>query len=300
MSARVLCLGVAVQDFVFSLPEMPSVAQKYRATDFTVIGGGCSANAAVAAARLGGKAFLVTRLGADRLGDSIVAELEEEGVDCTYAGRFEGCRSSLSAVMVDAAGERMLVNYRDPKLPVTTDWLPDFDDVRPGAVLADTRWPAGAEAVFAQARAGGVPTIVDAEPPTRVAEKALLAASHIAFSRDGLAEWAGTEDIGHGLVVAAEETKAFVCVTDGANGVHFRSGDKTGWLPSFQVDVVDTLGAGDVWHGAFALALAEGRGEVDAMRFASATAALKCTRFGGRAAIPGRAQVESFLMEHAA
>jgi len=300
MRARVLCLGVAVQDYVFSLPEMPTVAQKYRATDFALVGGGCAGNAAAAVARLGGEAFLATRLGADPLADSIVGELEGEGVDCTYARRFENCRSSISAVMVDAAGERMIVNFRDPALPDTTDWLPDLSKLKPGAVLADTRWPEGAASVFARARAHGLPAIVDAEPPVRIAEEAMKTASHIAFSRDGLMEWAGTDDIARGLAIAAADTKAFICVTDGAKGVHYRSGENSGWLPSFSVDVVDTLGAGDVWHGAFALALAEGQGEVDAMRFASATAALKCTGFGGRAAIPNRTQVESFLMEHAA
>ncbi len=300
MSARVLCLGVAVQDYVFSLPEMPTVPQKYRASDFALVGGGCAGNAAVAVARLGGEAYLATRLGADALAGSIVGELEGEGVDCTYAARFENCRSSISAVLVDAAGERTIVNYRDPALPDAADWLPDFAKLKPGAVLADTRWPAGAAAAFSQARAHGLPAIVDAEPPVRVAEKALRTATHVAFSRDGLKDWAETDDIARGLAIAAADTNAFVCVTDGAKGVHYRSGGETGWLPSFPVEAVDTLGAGDVWHGAFALALAEGRGEVDAICFASATAALKCTRFGGRAAIPGRAQVESFLMEHAA
>ncbi len=300
MTARVLCLGVAVQDFVFSLPEMPQAAQKYRASDFTVVGGGCAATAAVAVARLGGEAFLATRLGDDGLGDAIVKELEEEGVDCTYALRFPGCRSSLSAIFVDAAGERMIVNYRDPALPEAADRLPDLFALRLGAVLADTRWPAGAAAVVAEARAKNLPAVIDAEPPVRAASKALLAASHIAFSRDGLAEWAETDDVERGLVDAAKTTGAFVCVTDGANGIHFRRGEERGRSPSFRVAVVDTVGAGDVWHGAFALALAERRPEADAMRFASAAAALKCTRFGGRAAIPSRAQVESFLMEHAA
>ncbi|MCG6857475.1 MAG: PfkB family carbohydrate kinase, partial [Salaquimonas sp.] len=198
-----------------------------------------------------------------------------------------------------ASGDRMIVNYRDPALPETTDWLPDFAELKPGAVLVDTRWPAGAQAALTYARARGIPGIVDAEPPVRAAEKALLAASHIAFSRDGLKDWAETDDIARGLTIAATDTKAFVCVTDGANGVHYRRGDDTGWLPSYPVHAVDTLAAGDVWHGAFALALAEGRDEIEAIRFASAAAALKCTRFGGRAAIPDRAQVESFLMEHA-
>jgi sulfofructose kinase len=68
--------------------------------------------------------------------------------------------------------------------------------------------------------------------------------------------------------------------------------------PAFPITAVDTLAAGDVWHGAFALGLAEGMPEREAVRFASATSALKCTRFGGRAGAPRRAEVERFLEEH--
>jgi len=300
MSARVLCLGVAVQDYVYSLPRMPSVAEKYRASDFAIVGGGCAATAAVAVARLGGKAWLATRLGADKCGDEIVAALEAEGVDCTCAARFEGCRSSISAVMVDAGGERMIVNYRDPKLPEGTEWLSHPAALGVSAVLADTRWPAGAAAVMRSAREHGIATVLDAEPPVAAAKDALHLSSHIAFSRDGLAEWTGTDDVEKGLANVASENGAFVCVTDGANGTHFRHGDRSGHAQAFAVDAVDTLGAGDVWHGAFALALGEGRPEQDAIRFAAAAAALKCTQFGGRAAIPTREQVERFLMEHAA
>jgi sulfofructose kinase len=299
MIAHVFCLGVAVQDYVFSLPEMPRAAKKHRAADFTIVGGGCAANAAVAVVRLGGRASLATRLGADKLGDDIVADLEAEGVDCAYAGRFEGRRSSLSAVMVDAHGDRMIVNYRDPKLPEGADWLPDPTSLGLGAVLADTRWPTGAAAIMRRARDLGLTTVLDAEPPIAPAEDALRAASHIAFSRDGLAEWSGTDDLEEGLASVASDTGAFVCVTDGARGVRFHAGKERGKVPAFAVEAVDTLGAGDIWHGAFALALAEGRNETDAIRFASAAAALKCTQFGGRAAMPARREVEHFLMEHA-
>ncbi len=101
-------------------------------------------------------------------------------------------------------------------------------------------------------------------------------------------------------LAAAAANGAFVCVTDGANDTRFQRGEETGRVPTFVVDAVDTLGAGDIWHGAFALALAEGRGEREAIRFAAAAAALKCTAFGGRSAIPTRDQVEHFLMDHAA
>jgi len=300
MSARLLCLGVAVEDYVFALPQMPAKPHKYRATDFTTIGGGIAANAAVAISRLGGEAFLATRLGADALGASIVADLEAEGVDCRLARRFEGCRSSLSMVLVDATGERMIVNYRDPGLPEEADWLPEPSELGLAGVLADTRWTGGAALMLERARRAGLPAILDVEPPVAPATEAMAAATHLAFSRDGLAEWSGTDEIDAGLAAASEKTDAFLCVTDGANGTFFRRGSRTGHVPAFNVEVVDTLAAGDVWHGAFALALAEGRSEEEAISFASAAAALKCTRFGGRAAIPDRPQVETFLMEHAA
>ena len=66
-------------------------------------------------------------------------------------------------------------------------------------------------------------------------------------------------------------------------------------VPAYHVEVVDTLGAGDTFHGAFTLMLAEGLGERPAMRFAAATAALKCTRYGGISSAPRRAEVEAFL-----
>jgi sulfofructose kinase len=86
-----------------------------------------------------------------------------------------------------------------------------------------------------------------------------------------------------------------VAVTDGANGAHWRQGGGIRHRPAFAVNSVDTLAAGDVFHGGFALALAEGQDEAESMRFASAAAALKCTRFGGIAGAPGRAEVEQLL-----
>jgi sulfofructose kinase len=292
----VLCLGVAVQDYVFSLPAIPDRAEKYRASGMAVVGGGCAANAAVAVARLGGAALLATRLGADRLADEIIADLQAEGVDCRHAARFDGCQSSISAVMLDAAGERMVVNYRDAALPVAVDWLPDPSALSLAAVLADTRWPEGAAHLLQAARAAGLPAVLDGEAP--IAAEAVSAASHIAFSRAGLADWAGTRDIADGLAAAADRSGGFVCVTDGAQGVHFRDGATQGHVPAFPVTARDTLGAGDVWHGAFALALAERRDAAQAIRFASAAAAIKCTRFGGRSGSPGRAEVETMLREH--
>ncbi|HMJ43565.1 MAG TPA: PfkB family carbohydrate kinase, partial [Pseudolabrys sp.] len=89
----------------------------------------------------------------------------------------------------------------------------------------------------------------------------------------------------------------FVAITDGPNGIYWLDGGVVKNMPAFKVKVVDSLGAGDAFHGGFALALAEGRTLMDAMRFASATAALKCTKFGGTAGSPHRVDVEAFLRE---
>lgn len=291
----ILVAGVAVVDFVFKVEEMPRLAQKYRARDAGIIGGGCAANAAVAISRLGGRAILSGRIGEDIIGDMILQDLKAERVDTTLVRRFEGHRSSFSSVYIDGAGERQIVSFRDTTMSFAGDWLEASFPAKINAALADTRWPEGAAAAMAGARRLGVPGIIDAEPPTHEAGAALQLASHIAFSRQGLAEFSGAGGVEDGLRICAGKLQGFVCVTDGAKGVwHFENG-KAVHTSAFAVEAVDTLGAGDVWHGAFTLRLAEGANEAAAIVFANAVSALKCTRFGGRKGTPGRAEVEEFL-----
>ncbi len=293
--ADVLVVGIAVVDFVFGLDALPDRAAKYRASAAEVVGGGCAANAAVAVARLGGVAHLAARLGDDRLGEMILADLDVEGVHTELARRTPGGRSSYSAVCVDAAGERMIINFRGDGLADETDWIDDAPPV--GAVLVDTRWPAGAVRALELAQRRGVPGVVDAEAPPE--PDVLARASHTVFSRDGLLSFTGGGELDAALREADARLSGWVSVTDGANGTFWIDQGNLGHIPAFKVEVRDTLGAGDIWHGAFALALAEGQATTDAIRFASATAALKCTTFGGRKGCPDRATVESFLKENA-
>ncbi len=291
-----MCIGHAVQDFVFSLPDLPAGGRKFRAEAFASVGGGPAATAAVAIARLGGEASLAARIGEDAVADAIVSELEGYGVNCARVKRFAGRASSLSAVMVDDAGERMIVNYRDADMPAGADWIGDaagFD-----AVLADTRWPEGAAAGFALARGAGVPAVLDADDPVPDDPAMLARATHLAFSADGLQGLTGEADPARALKSVHARFGAWVCVTDGARGVMICDAAGISAAGAFAVDVVDTLGAGDVWHGAFTLRLAEGAREADAVRFANAAAAIKVTRQGGRAGAPRRAEVDAFLATH--
>lgn len=296
---RILIAGVAVVDIVMSIDELPRKAEKFRARDAAIVGGGCAANAAAAVARLGGEALLAARVGRDPIGEMIVAGLEAEGVDCARVRRLEEGRSSFSSVYVDATGERQIVNFRDMQLSFDAGWLEIDIPGDVDAILADTRWPQGAAVAMQAARRLGVPGIMDAEAPVREAGEALARASHIAFSAQGLRDFTAIDDLDEALEAAERETGAWVGYTNGAKGVSFRNGGEAHRIPAFNVDIVDTLGAGDVWHGAFALALGEGETEMAAIRFANAVAAIKCTRFGGRAGTPGRDEVAEFLRKAA-
>lgn len=291
---RVLIVGVATVDFVFRMDRFPDKPEKYRAEDVATVGGGCAANAAVAIARLGAEAVLAGRLGDDPIGDMVVADLQAEGVDTSMLRRYPGGRSACSSVYIDATGERQIVNFRGDGLSDDAAWIADCGPV--DAVLSDTRWGPGALAAMTHARDLGVPGVMDGEAPIHHAS--VHAASHAALSMQGVRDLSSGDDAQ--ALLRAANLPGWSCVTDGAHGVHART--RTGDIshhPAFPITPVDTLGAGDVWHGAFALALAEGKGETLAIRFASAVAALKCTRPGGRAGTPTRDETETFLRENA-
>ena len=291
--ATVFVVGVAVIDFVFQVGDMPDRNQKYRADDAIVVGGGCAANAAVAIARHAGNVSLAARLGDDPVGDLIVDDLGAEGVDTAMMHRAPGGRSSFSSIYVDQAGERQIMNFRGDGLEPGTDWL---DNAPEGdAILADNRWTAGTEKAMAIARARGIPGIIDAEDPIELS--ALSKATHIAFSRQGLLALVGGTDVPAALMTIDRQLGAWICATDGENGAFIADGETIINIPAFPVETRDTLGAGDIWHGVFALRLAEGASETDAVRYANAAAALKCQKFGGRAGCPMRAETDAFLKE---
>ena len=292
--ASIACAGVVAADLVFAVPRLPDKPLKYRADASALVAGGCAVNAAAAVARLGGRAHLMGAVGDDAFGAMIRAEMAAEGVDCATL-TVADAPTARSAVLSAADGERMLVNHRDPALFAATPVIPDpfpYD-----GALADTRWPTGAAALLTAARAAGRPGVLDAEAPTDVAAAALAAASHVAFSEQGLADFSGLDDARAGLIEAAARLGKWVCVTRGPAPVLICDGGAVAEVAGFRVDAVDTLGAGDVWHGAFALFLAEGLDEARAVRRANAVAALKASAFGGRAALPDRARLERFMRE---
>jgi sulfofructose kinase len=294
---RIVCVGHAALDHIFRIEAFPVRATKVRAIEYVESGGGMAANAAAAIARLGGSVELWSRVGDDDTGVKIRRGLKAAGVDARYVQSFEEGRSSTSAILVDDQGERLIVGARDVNMPSGTSWLP-LERVRDSAaVLADLRWLEGARMVFETARAAGVTTVLDAELGGREALSDLLRLTDYAiFSEPALDEFAGKgkrEDL---LERVSKLGPRHVGVTLGSAGYVWLEDGGFHACPAFAVDAVDTTGAGDVFHGAFTLALVEGRASSDCARTACAAAALKCMRLGARAGLPTRKELATFLL----
>ena len=297
----ILCAGIIVLDEVFQVECFPQPDGKTQAQGFFVVNGGCAANAAVAIARLGGRAALAGPLGGpageDSNGDRILAALANEQIDCRGCERLAGVSTALSAIFIDARGERMIVTYRDHRLAAATPTDPERLVASAGAVLADNRYPEFVRPICAAARGRGLTVVLDADRPTEMSEDLFRIATHVVFSSECLRATTGLDDLGEALARIAGMTSSFLAVTNGAQDVLWREGQILRRSPVFAMRAVDTLGAGDVFHGAFTLALVEGREVAAAMRFAAAAAGLKCTRLGGSTSAPRRAEVEAFLAQ---
>ncbi|MBI3433832.1 MAG: sugar kinase [Proteobacteria bacterium] len=295
----ILCTGIAVLDEVFLIDELPRVDTKRNAIDFKTVSGGCAANAAVAIGRLGAAAAFAGPLGGpqgeDSIGDRIIAALTREQVDCHGCIRVAGLRSPISTIIIDARGARTIVTYRDEKL------LQIAGDDAAGlvasadAVLADNRMPNFSLPICKAAQARGIPLILDADKPMAVNDPHFAAATHTIFSAEALRGTMETDDLVQALGNFRNTSRSFLAVTDGANGVLWFDGARIVHFPAYRVDAVDTLAAGDVFHGAFAVAVSGGAAPGDAVRFAAAAAAIKCSRFGGITAAPERAEVDRLL-----
>jgi sulfofructose kinase len=297
---RILCIGMPVRDLTFRVQGLPARGSKENASHFEEICGGNALNAAIGIVRLGGRASICGPIGDSRETTSryIFEKMAHEGVETRHIVHMPGLVTPISSIMIDPTGERTIVTFRDPQL-----WkvrLPDADTLLQdcAAILTESRCAEFCTDLCAEARRRGIPVIVDVDRAMSLREGLLTASSHLVFSSEPLQETAGIADDGEALKKIATLTPSFLAGTRGAQGTIWLDGaGELQQTPAFPVHTVDTLGAGDVFHGAFALAITEGQDLRQALLFASAAAALKCTRFGGALAAPQRPEVEELLTQ---
>lgn len=295
MELDVLCVGVACYDLTFAVEQHPLPDAKSYASALVSCGGGLAANAAVTAARLGCRTALLTQLGSDLFGDRHVQELVAADVITDFVYRYEGA-TRLSVILAKADGTRSLIHYAGELRPLPAHTL-DFSQLQPKAILVDGHELAIAQPLCQWARSQSVPTVLDADSAKPGAIALASAVDYLVCSQGFALEFTGEKDVvaamGRLTTVAPS-----VVITLGAAGVLWHHRGENGRFPAYPIEVVDSTGAGDAFHGAFAAALAQGQSWPDTLRIASAAAALCCTRIGARIGIPTRAKVERFLDEN--
>jgi sugar/nucleoside kinase (ribokinase family) len=270
---RVLCVGLAALDTILVVPELPASDGRVVASQLAVAGGGPAATAAVALARLGVDVAFAGAVGDDEAGAAIRAGLEAEGVDVSRLVSVAGARSPRSTILVEeATGARSIVHF-----PGTAQ-LPEVD-------AAGAEWVHVDHAGWGRVRPGAARLSVDGGNPIPGLD--LRGAALYAPTEPALAGAFGDFD---GALAAGAET---VVVTRGAGGSAARTAaGEAVEAPGVDMEVVSTLGAGDVFHGALLAFLVRGSPLADALAAANLCAALSCRALDGRSAIPTMEELE--------
>jgi sulfofructose kinase len=288
----VLCVGATSYDLVFWVDHPPGPDEKTVASAFARCGGGPAANASVMVARMGLKSAFAGYLGTDLFGQMHLEELTSAGVDTGLVVRG-GYMTPLSSVWVSVSGERSLVNYRDAHSILPTKGI-DLSEIHPKVILLDGHEPDLSLSLLRDAKKKGITTVLDAgswnQGTSQLFDKVDCLACSERFARE--ATGTSSEEAMDCFVSPSQS----VVITLGKNGLLWKHAGEKGQIPAFSIDVKDTTGAGDVFHGALAGCLAMGRGWMESLTYSSAAAALCCTKLGARTGIPEGAEVEKFLM----
>jgi len=303
--AKVVIVGSTNTDMTVRVPRLPAPGETVSGGGFRVTGGGKGANQAVAAARAGASVVFVTALGTDDIGDRAYDSLAAEGIDLRFVKRVPDTPSGIALILVDDAGENVIAVASGANAALRPeDVEPIAAIVEPGdAVLVQLEIPQPAvEAAVSLAQRKRARLILN-PAPARALSGAVLAAVSVLTPNEH--EAAALADLGAGVgdpvrMAAALHDRGVpdVLITLGAAGVLVSGAAGAQRVPAFAVDAVDTTAAGDIFNGALAVALIEGRPMADAARFASAAAAISVTRPGARASAPHRPEIDAWLLRH--
>ena len=301
MSVDVIGIGTPVLDMVLNLPYIPDRDSFLKANDMLYQGGGKTATAMAACARLGLKAGVMSKIGGDLIGDHIINDFIYNGVDTSrlVRGGPDSASHYVIALSDKKDGLKVFIGrgYGNPAGHISVDEI-DFDYVASAKYLLLEN---GEEASFEAAKFAknrNIPVIVDADGFSDSLEKMLPWVDIFIGSELYLDDRYGqlpVNDCCNDILKLGPETAWFTLGDRGCAGI---ADGEYHEIPAFKIDVADTTGAGDVFHGAYIVALSEGMSHYECARFSSAVSAIKCTYPGGRTGIPTRSVVDRFLKDN--
>jgi ribokinase len=291
----VVGVGYSTIDYLGIVPRYPGLDEKMMISEFIKQGGGVTATAMATVGRLGGRASYIGKVGDDAFGMFALDELRKDGVDVERVIVQPGARSQFSFIAIDEATGKRTIFWTPSDVTLNRDEI-RREDILSGSVLhIDNHFPEASLFAAEIANDSGIPVLMDGgtfyEGSAELAERADVLIASALFSR----QYTGEDD----PEIAARKMfigrRRLSAVTLGENGCVYVTADGVFHHPGFRVEAVDTTGAGDVFHGAFSYGLAGGWEYSRIVEFASAVAAMKCTKLGGRAGIPTLAEVLEFI-----
>jgi sulfofructose kinase len=299
----VIGFGDPFQDLVIRLSQLPPTNVNMRMDDYCFQGGGNVATAMVAAARLGLRSAVLGNVGDDLLGRMILSDLRYNHVDVSRMKTNENARSNFCLCMAEQANQgKEFISKGGDFSPLQPSEL-DRAFIRSARVLHIGNFtPAIVQACEWMHEAGGIVSIDAAYYRPDIFKNYrhidLFIASETYYNtmrrEEKIEEKTGFEDVLRAIQAKGPST---VIVTLGAAGCKGVSGSRYFEIPAFQVETVDSTGAGDVFHGAYVYAWLQGWEAERCCRFCSAVSAIKCTRMGGRSGIPTLPVISRFLQD---
>jgi ribokinase len=297
---QIVVVGSANTDMVIKVDRIPGPGETVIGREFVMAAGGKGANQAVAAARLGAKVAFVARLGADTFGDRALAGYEGEGIDTSYIVRDPEAASGVALIFVDDAGENSIAVASGANARLTPQ---DVNRAREAIVGADVLLVQLEVPLEAVSRAtelahdAGVPVILNPAPAREIPSSLLSKVSIVTPNEHEIKVVVGEDDRERSLARILEAGVHTVLVTLGARGVLWATGKQQTRVPAFPVQAIDTTAAGDAFNGGLAYALGSGMEAGEAIRYASAVAAIAVTRMGAQPSLPTQAEVQAFLQQ---
>jgi len=273
-------VGLATMDIVYEVDEFPKINKKVTAQSQSLVAGGPATNAAITFAHLGGKAALVTAVGQNIIAEAVRQELRKYSIDpIDLNPEFEEA-PALSSVFVDRHGNRNVVSANATRFPPSRIEIDRRLLEKANIVLVDGHLMQACQAWAAAARERGTPVVLDGGSWKDGTEELLKNVETAICSADFLPP--GCESSADAIEYLKSRGVRNIAITNGAEPVHFMTENSSGTFPVPQVEAVDTLGAGDIFHGAYCFFAAAGRGFAESLKEAARIAAESCRYRGTR------------------
>jgi ribokinase len=290
---KITVIGSSSMDLVVTALKRPNKGETVLGESFKTVPGGKGANQAVASARLGAEVTMIGRVGDDDFGKQIIENFSANGILTKYVEPVTGVESGIAHITL-TEGDNSIIVVKGANDFVTTDYIEKAIKVirESDMVLIQQEIPEETvEFVSETCHSLGIPLLLNPAPARPLSQRVIERATYITPNGLEAAVLFGNDDI-H---AALKQYPNKVFITEGKNGVRYHDGEREVLIPSYQVEVVDTTGAGDTFNAAFAVALAEGKGFRESVRFANRAASLSVTKFGAQGGMPTRDAVEGSL-----